>query len=103
LGGGNVEMVLEYHCSYLFLKVFSNFCHEKAEFFNYFFSRFTINDIPSDNAYIIDLSIALCTESGQACEQDYVITENMLLPKKQCAWDSDFVNASMYSYICNTL
>ena len=71
--------------------------------FNYFFSRFTINDIPSDNAYMIDLSIALCTESGQVCEQDYVITENMLLPKKQCAWDSDFVNASMYSYICNTL
>ena len=51
-------------------------------------------DIESENAYLIDMNVAVCTESALACEQDYVIAQNVLLPKKQCTWDAGFVHQS---------
>ena len=58
-------------------------------------------DIESENAFLIDMNISVCTESAQACEQDYVIAQNVLLPKKQCTWDAGFVHQSklIYYYI----
>ncbi|XP_076085509.1 uncharacterized protein LOC143056309 [Mytilus galloprovincialis] len=41
------------------------------------------------------MNVAVCTESALACEQDYVIAQNVLLPKKQCTWDAGFVHQNL--------
>ena len=63
------------------------------------FQRFTVEELTLEHAYLVDLNVSVCTESAQACEQDYIITKNVILPKKQCDWDAGFVDPSK-SHFC---
>ncbi|XP_076085326.1 uncharacterized protein LOC143056125 [Mytilus galloprovincialis] len=58
-------------------------------------TQFTVYDIESEYAYLLDMNVSVCTESAKACEQDYLIAQNVLLPKKQCTWDAGFVHQNL--------
>ena len=55
-----------------------------------------LTDVESKNFYVVDVNITVCTESAQPCEQDYIIAENIVLYKQQCAWNTEFVNQSRF-------
>ncbi|XP_052083535.1 uncharacterized protein LOC127720826 [Mytilus californianus] len=53
---------------------------------------FTINNLLSENMYLVNMNLSVCFESSGACEVGPVnIFVNTLLPKKTCDFSSDFV------------
>ncbi|XP_063410695.1 uncharacterized protein LOC134693725 [Mytilus trossulus] len=53
---------------------------------------FTINNLPSENLYLLNMNLSVCFESPGVCEVGPVnIFVNTLLPKKTCDFSSDFV------------
>ncbi|VDI73729.1 Hypothetical predicted protein [Mytilus galloprovincialis] len=43
------------------------------------------------HSYLVSKNISICTESQGACEQDYMILENTMLPVMQCSGNGGFV------------
>ncbi|XP_076089891.1 uncharacterized protein LOC143061777 [Mytilus galloprovincialis] len=53
---------------------------------------FTINNLPIENMYLVNMNLSVCFESSGACEVGPVnIFVNTLLHKKTCDFSSDFV------------
>jgi hypothetical protein len=51
---------------------------------------FRLYDLQEEEAYVIDLDVSVCLESGAACSLKQTVLSQAVLPKPQCALAEGF-------------
>ena len=62
---------------------------------DFFYFRFTIEDLHSEQKFLVHLNLQICFEAHKDCMVDVPIFTNSKLPKKLCDWTTDFLDESM--------
>ena len=57
-----------------------------------FFFRYSVEDLSTEQKYLVNLNIQICLEANKPCVVDVPVFKNTKLPKKPCQWMTGFLN-----------
>ena len=64
----------------------------------FYFYRFSIEDLSSEQKFLVNLNLQICFESTKECMVDIPVFTHTKLPKKLCDWTTDFLDESVFCY-----
>ena len=66
---------------------------------DFFFFRYSVEDLSTEQKYLVNLDIQICLEANKPCVVDVSVFKNTKLPKKPCEWTTGFLNEGKVNYM----
>lgn len=76
--------------------------HRESTFRCVFNFRYSMEDLTTEQKYLVNLNIQICLEANKPCLIDVPVFKNTKLPKKPCEWRTEFLNdGKLYLILSN--